>query len=83
MSVLWLLMLFAFTQGDIVVKSLQDTTIYAENLGTTKLYHYTWKLVIGIETSGIDPRLKQIQESYEKANGLCMGCNTSISKSPV
>ena len=54
--------------------SLQDTTLYAENLGTTKLYHYTWKLIIGIETSSIDQRFQQIRESCDKADGLCTGC---------
>ena len=35
MSVLWLLTLLATTQGDIIIRSIQDTTFYAENLKTT------------------------------------------------
>ena len=74
MAVLWLLTLLVTTQGHIIIRSLQDATLYAENLGTTKLYDYTWEFIIGIDTSGIDQRFQYIRESYDKADGLCTGC---------
>ena len=73
-----ILVALGFTRGDIFIKSLADTTIYAENLGTTKLHHQTWKLIMGIDTSGIDDRFHQILENYDKASGLCIHCMEEI-----
>ena len=76
-----ILVALGFTRGDVIIKSLADTTIYAENLGTTKLYHQTWKLIMEIDTSGIDDRFQQILENYDKASGLCTHCIKGVKKS--
>lgn len=61
-------------QADIVVKPLKNIPIFAENLGTTSLYHRTWKLIIGVDTSTIENRFQQILKAYEKASNLCPEC---------
>ncbi|XP_043479473.1 uncharacterized protein LOC122509439 [Leptopilina heterotoma] len=60
--------------SDVIFQPVMNTPIFAENLGTTSLYHRTWKLIIGVDTSSIESRLEQIRTSYSKATELCNHC---------
>ena len=37
-----------------------------------------WKLIIGIDTSGMGPRFQQIRESFNKADELCSNCEFEL-----
>ena len=57
-------------QSDVQIKDLGDATIFAENLGTTKLYHETWKFILGIHTLNFETQFSQklcdqCQEQFE------------------
>ncbi|XP_051175020.1 uncharacterized protein LOC127290481 [Leptopilina boulardi] len=71
---LFILTLSTLLHAEIVVKPLGNIPIFAENLGTTSLYHRTWKLIIGVDTSSFDTRLQDIKKTYEKASKMCSGC---------
>ena len=68
--ILWVLLIFG-VQGDIVLKSLEGTAIFAEYLGITKLYHETWKLILGLDTSNFEIRLLEITETFSRAATMC------------
>lgn len=61
--------------ADVHLKDLEGSTVYAENLGITKLYHETWKLILKIHTTNFDIRLSQIVKLYSQASTLCNNCS--------
>lgn len=60
--------------SDVIFQPISNTPIFAENLGKTSLYHRTWKLVIGVDTSNINPRLESIRKTYSEVYHLCHHC---------
>lgn len=62
-------------QANITIKPITNTSILAEDVGVTSLFHRTWKLIIGVDTSNIDSRFQQIQKVYQEASKLCVECN--------
>ncbi|XP_051170402.1 uncharacterized protein LOC127287486 [Leptopilina boulardi] len=71
---LWCALILSI-KADVHLKNLEDTTIFAENLGITKLFHETWKLILGIDTNNFKTRLAEITEIYSRASALCNNCS--------
>ncbi|XP_051167384.1 uncharacterized protein LOC127285425 [Leptopilina boulardi] len=71
--ILWVTILFC-VRADIHLKDLDGTTIFAENLGVTKLYHETWKLILKIDTTNFELRFSQLSDIYNQASNLCNKC---------
>ena len=75
--ILWDTLTFEI-QSDVQIKDLGDTTIFAENLGTTKLYHKTWRLILGIDTLNLETQFSQILETYSQAIQFCDQCSVTF-----
>ncbi|XP_043461560.1 uncharacterized protein LOC122498077 [Leptopilina heterotoma] len=78
MFLIWIFIIIEGVQGNVVTRSLKGTTIYAENLGVTKMYHQTWRLILGIDVSGINDHFQQIQENYERSLKMCNRCSEEL-----
>ena len=53
---------------------LDDTTVYAEDIGTAKLYHTAWHLAASVDPSQIEQRFIDLHNTYENANRMCQYC---------
>ena len=65
--------LAATSTAKITKKPLQDVTVFAENLGETKLYHQTWKVIVVINSQNLYDRLHQVDTALEYAQDQCKG----------
>ena len=53
---------------------LDDTTVYAEDIGAAKLYHTVWHLAVSVDPSQIEQRFIDLHNTYENANRMCQDC---------
>ena len=75
MYLIWILLSFAYTgSANVTLTSIDDSTIYIENLGTAKIYHTTWRLISSVDTQNIDTRYEQINLLRKAVSERCKSC---------
>ncbi|XP_033216084.1 uncharacterized protein LOC117172356 [Belonocnema kinseyi] len=70
--IILLLILSAF--GKVIFTPLDDTAVYAEEIGHAKLYHTIWHLVVSFDPSQLEPRFTDFYNAYQNANQMCQAC---------
>ena len=73
MKTFLMMFLAATSTAKITTKPLQDVTVFAENLGETKLYHQIWKVIVVIDNPNLYDRLHQVDTALEYAQDQCEG----------
>lgn len=58
--------------GKFTLLSLNKATIFAENLGSARLFHSTWHLYVSIDTTEIDNRSKQLENLFRSLSLMCL-----------